>query len=133
MAKFDKPKQDSQSKAPSVIFRTCPLFDETIAQKSKGNSFLQQKLLDFRKSKIENKIAPFGGSDKPFKPFGPFKGLKHAHLSGDVSIVYAIHGSNPSIIDLYGLFSHDELGTGQPVNINRQKSMDKTLSRQSFS
>lgn len=133
MARPNPLQQSGQQKAPDVVIRTCPLFKESYAEKSKGNPVLEQKLVEFRRSKLANKLQPFGSSDKPFKSFGVFEGLRHAHLNADVSIVYSIHGSNPSIIDLYGLFSHDELGTGQPVNIKRQKSMDKKFSSQTFS
>jgi mRNA-degrading endonuclease YafQ of YafQ-DinJ toxin-antitoxin module len=108
------------------------LFNETLGKKSQGNPVIPQKTDDFQKSKAANKLEAFGSSDKPFKSFGVFEGLRHAHLTGDISMVYSIHGSNPSVIDLYGLFSHDDLGVGQPVNIKRQKSMDKKFKSQTF-
>jgi mRNA-degrading endonuclease YafQ of YafQ-DinJ toxin-antitoxin module len=118
--------------APAVVFHDCDLFDKTAAEKLRGNPALAQKLDDFQKFKAAYRTEPYGKSDKPFKSFGVFKGLLHAHLSGDVSIVYSIKGSNPSVISLYGLFSHDELGTGQPVNIKRQQNMDKRMASQVF-
>lgn len=131
MAKPGKPTTP-QASIEDPKFRTCDLFNETFTQKSRDYPVIGAKFQEFRAAKSANKLAPFGSSDKPFKSFGVFEGLKHAHLTGDVSVVYSIHGSNPSLIDLYGVFSHDELGTGQPVNIKRQKSMDKKLSSQTF-
>lgn len=88
--------------------------------------------MDFYKAKTENKLAPFGGSDKLFKGYGHFAGLRHAHLTQDLSIVYSLNGSNPTVIDLYGIFSHGELGTGQPANMNRQKSIAKKFGNMTF-
>jgi mRNA-degrading endonuclease YafQ of YafQ-DinJ toxin-antitoxin module len=128
-----KPNQQQQAKGPDVEFQTCDLYNETTAEKSRAYPGLSQKISDFLKSKFENKLAPFGSSDKAFRSDGHFAGLKHAHLTPDLSMVYSIHSSNPTLIDLYGIFSHDELGTGQPPNINRQKSLGKRFRNQTFS
>lgn len=81
-------------------------------------------------------MQPFGASDKLFKPDGNFgkkvKGIAHAHLTHDISIVYALSGRNPHIIRLWGFFSHDDLGTGQPPNDKIQKSMATKFDNQSF-
>ena len=75
----------------------------------------------------------FGANDKLFKTNGNFgsviPGLRHAHITGDLSIVYLITGD---IISLYGFFTHDELGTGQPPNMNRQRSSAAKFSHEKF-
>lgn len=120
-----------------VVFRTSELYRETLVEKSRAYPVIAQKLQDFRKFKTENPLQPFGGSDKPFIGSGIFaatiSGLRHAHLTHDIMIVYTISGRNPTVFDLYGVFSHDELGIGQPVNIKRQKSAAKRMSNQTFS
>lgn len=127
-----RPNNQKPGGGPDVVFRTCDLFKETMAAKSRQYPVIESKFAEFIASKESDKLAPYGKSDKPFKSFGVFEGLRHAHLTADVSIVYSISGSNPSEIRLYGLFSHDEMGTGQPVNIKRQKSLDKKLDSQVF-
>ena len=113
-------------------FRHCPMFFET----AKSFPQLKDKFLQFLQMKEQNPIAPFGASDRPFIGAGNFAsaipGLKHAHLNKDVSIVYLVHGKNPTQIDLYGFYSHADLGTGQPANMNKQKSMSKKFINQNF-
>jgi hypothetical protein len=60
------------------------------------------------------------------------QGLKHAHLTHDIMIVYTLGGRNPIEFKLYGVFSHDELGIGQPANDKRQKSAAKRMANQAF-
>lgn len=83
--------------------------------------------------KRENPNQPFGSSDKAFTGAGNFAkmvpGLKHAHITHDLSVVYKVIGNE---VYLYGFFTHDELGTGQPPNMNRQKSTATKFSNQQF-
>ena len=78
--------------------------------------------------KRANPNQAFGSSDKPFISSGFFSaavpGIRHAHLTFDLSIVYKVEGN---IITLYGFFTHDELGTGQPPNLRRQKGVSQQL------
>ena len=84
--------------------------------------------------KRQSPATQYGASDKPFKSMGSFgtrvSGLSHAHLSQDISIVYKIENGK---IYLYGFYSHDQLGTGQPANINKQQSMATRFSNMNFS
>lgn len=116
----------------SVQFRDCALHTESVLKYKE----LKQKLKDFINFKISNPLAPFGGSDKKFTSNGPYNtaipNLRHAHLSPDISIVYKVHSKNPLLIDLYGLFSHEELGTGNPSKQNTQKAMSKRFAQQTF-
>lgn len=127
----NNPKQQAQA-GPDVVFRDCKLFNETAAQKFRENPGLAKKLIDFQEAKTKDKMAPFGANDKPFKSFGFFAGFRHAHLNSDLSLIYSIHGANPTVIDLYGIFSHDEIGTGQPANIKRQKAVSQQVRNQVF-
>lgn len=121
--------------SPQIVFLPCKLFAET-ASKYPTLTAKGGKLEEFYKAKIENINGIFGSTDKAFKSKGQFgsalPGIKHAHLTHDISIVYRISGRNPHIVELFGLFSHDALGTGQPENIKRQKSMAKVFSNQEF-
>lgn len=114
-----------------VNVRMCALFTETVTKYPE----LAEKLTAFIKTKDENPTQAYGGSDTHFVPDGPIGKLglkiKHAHLSQDVSILYRIHGK-PTLLDLYGLFSHKESGTGNPGNIKVQKSLSKRLDNQEF-
>jgi hypothetical protein len=55
---------------------------------------------------------------------------RKAHLSSDMSIVYELSGRNPTTIKLYGVFTHAQLGTGQPPNIKIQQNMAKRLAKE---
>ena len=116
-----------------VKFRRCPLYKDTYLAKIKTHESLRSKLRDFMELKRHDPGRPFGGSDKPFIPNGKFgskiPGIRHAHLNRDLSLVYRFD-PNQTEIWLYGIFSHDELGTGQPANINRQDSIATKLSNQ---
>lgn len=118
-----------------VKFQYCDLFKETYTAKSRNPSVVK-KFNDFVSAKTSNPIAPYGSSDKPFRGGGFFSNsipkLRHAHITHDISIVYLISGFNPTQIKLYGLFSHDEMGTGQPQNIKKQKSLARQLTNQVF-
>lgn len=119
-----------------LAFQVSPLFRQTFIEKSKNNTVLADKLDQFVKYKTVSPYQMFGANDKPFRAGGFFANavpkIKHAHLTHDISIVYTVEpGPNP-IIRLYGLFSHDELGTGTPSNINRQKSMASQFARLAF-
>lgn len=90
-------------------------------------------LKDFLTLKRDNPRAAYGSSDKPFTGKGNFAGaipgLAHAHLSFDLSIVYRIEHN---VLYLYGIYSHDQLGTGQPPKMNVQKSMAQKFSNMNF-
>lgn len=123
----------TQSAAPGVKFRKCPMMMETL----KKYGALLSKMIDFQEVKKNKPMAKFGSTDYPFTGKGVFgttvPGLAHAHLTKDISIVYRVHSKNPTLIDLYGLYSHADLGTGQPANIKRQKSIATKFSNQEFS
>jgi hypothetical protein len=90
------------------------------------------KLDDFVNIKTANPSQRFGSSDAGFNADGPFGKLKlmHAHFSHDISLIYKIRGT-PSIIYLYGFFSHKESGTSKKdANPRLQKTFSKSLEKE---
>lgn len=111
---------------------TCRLFDKSVRKK---NTRVLRKLKEFIDFKRQNPLELFGGSDRPYtgeflKRAVPNLVMRHAHLTHDDSILYTIEGVDVKTIKLYGVFSHDDSGTGQPPNINRQQSLANKLSNQ---
>jgi hypothetical protein len=66
----------------------------------------------------------FGDNDKKFKSTGNFgiriANISHAHLTHNLSIIYRIENN---ALSLYGIYTHDELGVGNPPNIQRQQQI----------
>ena len=93
-----------------------------------------QNFKKFLTAKRQNPNMPYGANDKPFIAGGKFSTkipkLAHAHITHDISIVYRVVGNT---IYLYGFYSHDDLGTGSPVNRNKQDSMATKFSQMNFS
>lgn len=114
--------------------RKCRIFASDLFYETRNNYKFDvnvlEALLKFIRFKRDNPLSPFGSKDYPFKGDGPLHGLPHAGLTFDVSIVYSISGKNPNVITLYGIFSHDELGTGNPGNQKRMKQAATRIFRQ---
>lgn len=110
-----------------MLVRISSFFIDTL----KKNSEVMDKFEEFLDSKKNNPTQPFG-KDTPFISAGPIGRtglkLKHAHLSQDISVVYRIHGKDPHTIDLYGVYRHKELGTGNTPNIKIQQNLAKKFS-----
>ena len=120
----------------TVVFQEGPLWEETLRDAIKASPGILQKIAEFKRAKAENTLAPFGTNDRQFTSDGIYKQYiqkaMKAHLTPDYSIVYELSGRNPTTIKLYGVFTHSDLGIGQPANIKIQKNMAKKLAR-SFS
>jgi len=116
-----------------VLFRRSELYKQTYLARVRDNPSLKRKLHGFMEIKRANPNGSFGSSDKPFVQKGVIAGhvpgLKHAHLTHDLSLVYKVEQNQ---VFLYGFFTHDELGTGQPASIQRQKSTGQRFSNQNF-
>lgn len=114
----------------------CRLFRDTFSEKGNHYPELRNILGDFIATKAQDPTKPFGSRDGPFKNAGHFTGkvpkLRHAHLMHDMNLCYTISGKDPAILKLYGLFKHDELGTGQPSNYRRQQNVATAMANQSF-
>ena len=109
----------------AVKFRRSKLFNQTLAK----HKDVASKVAEFIKFKTDEPLGRFGKKDQHFVG-GILKetGLIHAHLTGDISLLYRRSGKNPIVIDLIAIATHDELGTGQPPNMKQQKKMAKILS-----
>lgn len=120
----------------NVVYEICPLFVETINSTKARLPNIIEMVKDFRQFKSANPLAAYGKSDKSSSPDGNFSAevpkIRHAHLTHDISIWYTISGKNPNIIRLYGIFSHDESGTGQPPARNVQRKLAKKMANQQF-
>lgn len=118
-------------------FQVSPLFRETFAAKTQSNPALKSKVEQFLQVKEQDPTQQFGASDKPFRGGGIFANavpkIRHAHLTHDLSMVYTVEGGTDPVIRLYGIFSHDDMGTGQPQNLNRQRGVASRFAGQSFS
>jgi mRNA-degrading endonuclease YafQ of YafQ-DinJ toxin-antitoxin module len=117
----------------SVVFRTSKLYNETEANYLSTNPEVKRALREFVKIKSQNPLASYGKRDYPFTGKGHLKGLMHAHLTHDLSIIYTVSGRDPHVISLYMVASHSDLGTskGQP-NTKKQAQIGKKLSQQEF-
>lgn len=115
----------------NVRFKTSPLFNATL-EKFSRNPLVLDKLSEFQKQKAENPVQPFGAKDRMFQGKGNLSGYRHAGLTHDIQIIYKQEGANPTVIKLYMLATHDDVGTGQPANLKRQKQARKKLDRQAF-
>ena len=114
----------AQSQQRETVFRRCDSYKQTYLQKVKPYPSIRRKFADFMELKRWNPIQPFGKSDKLFLNHGYYikaiPNLKHAHITLDLSIVYKLEGGT---IWLYGFYTHDELGTGQPPNKHTSDAM----------
>lgn len=124
-------KPELKKAEPKVVIRMGPYFKESF---KKHQAAVQSKLNDFMQLKLRDPLAKFGSKDEHFTGDGPLKetGVIHAHLTGDISILYKRLGRDPTFVDLYAIATHDELGTGQPPSNKLQKNMAKLLNKQTF-
>jgi len=118
-----------------VQILTCPLFNKSLET---VNNKIKNRLQEFINFKKNDPNQRFGKSDTPFIGTGPLQQsvrdatLKHAHLSQDDSVVYSVSGKDPTIIKLYGIFKHSDLGTGNTPNLRKQQNMGTKFSQQAF-
>lgn len=117
--------------------------NRTLNQYSNQKELLKRKLDDFIAFKIKHPYngksqgvsGGYGSSDRVFKPDGIFakeaKNVAHAHLTHNISIVYRIDRV-ANTITLFGLYTHDEIGTGSPANVNRQRSAGSRWNQMDF-
>ena len=106
-------------------------FNKTIDKWKHLRAGIKKKIMDFVAHKSQypcnggqgSRCPGFAKVDKQFASGGTFdlpeiRNIAHCHLTGDISLVYLIRDG---VINLYGIYSHDDIGTGQPANLNRQK------------
>lgn len=114
-----------------IEVRTCQLFRKT-SVKFARDARVRDKIADFIRSKSERPLEPYGSKDRPFA-MGDLKGYMHVGLTFDVSLVYTMGKVGDQMtLDLLGVFTHDELGTGQPPKMNRQRAAADKFSNQTM-
>ena len=107
-------------------FQKSSIFDDTIQKRQQMMPNLQDRIREFIATKSKDPLQQYGSKDKPFGGNGPigqaFPKMRYTHLNSDLSLFYTMEGRNPTVFKLYGVFSHDDIGIGQPQNIKRQKN-----------
>lgn len=123
----------TQGQGKDETFMKCELYFATKAVRVDPFPAIRKKFRSFMEIKRQNPMAQFGSSDKTFEPDSVFgrkiPGLRHAHITYDLSIVYRVVGKQ---VYLYGFFTHDDMGTGQPNNTNRKLSAISRFQSQTF-
>lgn len=91
--------------------------------KSKLKDFINHKFKHPANGSVPGMHPGFGSNDKQFHTTGHFgnaiRSISHAHLTHNISVVYRVRND---VLELYGIYTHDDIGTGQPPNIRRQDS-----------
>lgn len=120
----------------SVVFKHSPEYVSTLAKWAINAPHLAEKIAEFKKVKSANPMQPFGKNDSRMVAAAPLgkaiPGLRHAHLTQDLSLFYTLGGANPHVFHLYGIYSHKESGTGNPSNVKIQKSLGQRMQNQVF-
>lgn len=121
--KTSKPKQTVK---PAVSMWITPEFIQSL---KKYKTEVGSKVAEFIKQKREDPLSKFGTKDQHFSSGGNLgpTGVIHAHLNHDIQILYRRYGKNPTVIELMLITSHDDIGTGQPPNMKKQKIAAKML------
>ena len=128
----------ASSDKPGVVFKKSNAYQETYDAKTQGEPKLLKKVAEFLVTKSANPMQSYGSSDKPFVSTGilknavPGETMIHAHLDKDNSMIYSITGRNPTVIKLYGIFNHAELGTGNTRNDRKLHSIAARLNNMRF-
>lgn len=124
-----KPNRNQQVAAPTetrkVRIYASKLFLNTL-KNFRGDAQVIQAIQAFIAHKRNDPTAPFGSKDYPFRG-ASLKGYLHAGLTFDAQMVYTISGRDPHVIRLYGVFTHDDLGTGNPAQMKRQQKAGQTF------
>lgn len=113
---------------PTVFLRGND-FRRTYDEKVLPHESVRKKLRQFMHAKRENPQQSWGGSDTHFVARGPLAGFRHAHLTQDLSIVYRVVNKT---VFLYGFYTHNDLGTGNPAKIALQKANAERFQNTTF-
>ena len=97
------------------------------------DSLVVEKFKDFVEFK-KGHLDAYGSKDYPMKGKAPLgsqvPGLRHAHLTQDVSVYYRVHSKDPRYLDIYGVFRHKDIGTGNTPNIKKQQKYAKKFAQE---
>jgi mRNA-degrading endonuclease YafQ of YafQ-DinJ toxin-antitoxin module len=115
----------------NVKFKKCNLFLKSF-EGYKTDKKVTAALDQFVKFKETSPSQAFGSKDYKYKS-GILSDYWHAGLSFDDSLIYQIQrkGDDYTFL-LYGLYSHDDSGTGQPPNMKKQRALLTKLDNQEF-
>lgn len=120
----------------TVVPRYCPLAQKTIRYHVNKDSQIESIIKRFIEVKSLDYTTAYGEKDASFSSKGLFNtilpGIRHARLKKDLNIFYKIHGKDPRYLDIYAVMTHDESGTGQPANHNKQRTTATRMSNQTF-
>lgn len=125
MAKPNRNQQVAATPARKVRIVASKMFTSTL-KNFRGDAQVIAAIQAFVAAKRNDPTAPFGSKDYPFRG-ASLKGYLHAGLTFDAQIVYTISGRDPHTIRLYGVFTHDDLGTGNPAQMKRQQKAGQTF------
>ena len=132
----DRDTGDGDKSSSKVVVKYCDLFNKTAAQHLRPGTPIYKSFTDFITTKVANPIAQYGSSDKKNPSGTPMSievpGIRHAHLTHDISVFYTVSGANPTLLKLYAIMTHDEAGSGQPSNHKVQKGVAKRMANQTF-
>jgi hypothetical protein len=119
----------------TVVFQTSGIFADSFLKAVQKDARVADRFREFSATKSADPTQAFGKSDSSFAAiFTDYvPKLRHAHLTQDISVFYTVSGRDPTLIKLYGVFSHAQSGTGTPTNIKKQKNLASQLKNQSFS
>lgn len=111
-----------QNTIPQTAFLRGSDFRRTYNERILPYEAVRAKFRQFMHAKRQDPKQQWGPSDRAFvgnAPLGHVPGLRHAHITPDISIVYRVINNT---IFLYGFYTHDDLGTGTPAKIVKQKA-----------
>jgi mRNA-degrading endonuclease YafQ of YafQ-DinJ toxin-antitoxin module len=124
-----EPMVPARSSAPLIRFG--PDWESCKEKYVKGGKWprILKQFERFVTAKISAPTQMWNASDKRSSP--PLSSFYKAHLTHDDSIIYSYDQAN-NVIRVYGIWSHDDMGTGQPPNRPRTTTLANRLEKQVF-
>lgn len=107
-----------------VVVRKDPkLFNGSVKLRSRDHKNLIEVISDFLRFKSVNPKQSYNPKDTPLTG-GILKDLKlwHYDIGRSLRLYYNVSQEGDTVfLNLYGVFTHDETGTGQPANKRKQE------------
>lgn len=130
------PAVQVQDTSPTTAeLEVCPFFDETTSAYKKDQK-MRDKITAFMDFKKASPMDRFNKTDTNLAANGPYAqimpGMRKAHLTQDISIWYTLSSSNPTLVHLYAVLTHEQSGTGTPAKVARQVKVANKMKQQSF-
>ena len=119
------------AEGPSATVRYGPSMEKCLKKYQKAGTIqrIKKQLNRFIDHKVASPADPFGSNDKLAAPL--YAGFYKAHLTHDDSVMYR-YDRRENVIRIYGVWSHDELGLGNPGSRAAASAMAATLDSQVF-